>query len=59
MGLTREKKKKLEPQEITEMASLFDLLARFDHEDKQKEKSVLKTGSSVPSSGESVLGSET
>ena len=51
----KSEERKLDPQELNDMASLFDLLARFDHEDKQKEKSVLKTGSSVPSSRESVL----
>lgn len=32
-------------QELDDLSSFFDLLARFDHEDKLKEKSVIRTDS--------------
>jgi len=41
-----------------DLASFFDLLARFDYEDKQKEKSVLKTGPLVSAPSGPVLGSD-
>ena len=42
MELIEETKTELVSQDIV---SFFDLLARFDYEDKQKEKSVVGTGS--------------
>ena len=57
--MDQDKHQSKEEAEFTgELAPFFELLARFDHEDKQNEKLVFKTGSSVPSSRESVLGSE-
>ncbi len=46
-------------EDVSELSSFFDLLARFDYEDKQKEKSVLKTGPLVSPPNGSVLISDT
>ncbi len=48
----------LDKEELDELSSFFDLLARFDYEDKQKEKSVLKTDPLVSAPSGSVLGSD-
>ena len=48
----------LDSQELNELSSFFDLLARFDYEDKQKEKSVPKTDLLVSAPRGPVLGSE-
>jgi len=44
-------------EEMKEMSSFFDLLARFDHEDKLKEKLALKTDPLVSAPKGSILGS--
>ena len=41
------------------LVSFFDMLARFDYEDKQKEGSVLNAGSLVSAPKESALSTET
>jgi len=48
----------LDIEELKELSSLFDLLARFDHEDKLKEKSVLETDLLVSAPKGPVLGSD-
>ena len=49
----------LDVEELNEFSSFFDLLARFDHEDKQKEKSALETDLLVSAPKRPVLGSDT
>lgn len=49
----------LDTQELDELSSFFDLLARFDHEDKLKDKSALKTDLLASAPRGSVLGSDT
>jgi hypothetical protein len=51
--------KRTDQEGVIGLAGFFDLLARFDFEDKKKEQSVLNTGSLVSAPRESVLGSET
>jgi len=51
-------KKELDVQELSELSAFFDLLAKFDHEDKLKEKSALKTDLLVSAPKGPVLGSE-
>ena len=41
---------------VIELTSFFDLLARFDFEDKQREESVFNVDSSVSAPGGSALG---
>ena len=53
-----EEKKELDIQELSELSAFFDLLAKFDHEDKLKEKSALKTGLLVSAPKRPVLGSD-
>lgn len=56
MELSEEAKNELVSKDIV---SFFDLLAKFDYEDKQKEKSVLKTDLVVSAPMGSVLDSDT
>jgi hypothetical protein len=51
-------KERLDDQEFSELSCFFDLLARFDYEDKQKEKLVAETGPLVSAPRGSVSGSD-
>lgn len=53
-----ENQKEISKEEMGELSSFFDLLARFDYEDKQKEKSALKTDLLVSAPKGPVLGSD-
>ena len=53
-----EEKKELDIQELSELSAFFDLLAKFDHEDKLKEISALKTDLLVSAPKGPVLGSD-
>lgn len=57
MRLDSSTEEELNIQELNELSSFFDLLAKFDYEDKQKEKLELKVDSLVSAPRESTLDS--
>jgi hypothetical protein len=58
MGARKEKHIEINVEVTSGLVDFFDLLARFDFEDKQKEKSEINTGPLVSAPKGSMLGSD-
>ncbi|MCF7834117.1 MAG: hypothetical protein K9L98_02045 [Candidatus Pacebacteria bacterium] len=57
MNLNNQTNEEFDIFELDDISSFFDLLAKFDYEDKQKEMSALKTDPLVSAPRGPVLGS--